>query len=93
MARVLHVIETERHAGTGQGGDPHRSVRQLFDFDGTLLMEQDDWRVINDAKYSRDIYAAADKVREQLLLADNKRQFPASLREAVNAFLAVCEGH
>ena len=89
MARVIQVIETDRHVGAGTDLNPHRIVRQFFALDGTLLMEQDDWKVMRDAKYSRDVYASAVAVREALatLKCDD-----STLVTLLNTAIAACEG-
>lgn len=43
MARIVELIETQRVAGTGTGGDPIRTVEQLFTKDGVLVAECDRW--------------------------------------------------
>lgn len=47
-ARVISVIVTESLRGYGTEDDPCRTVMQYWDFDGTLLAENDpqdtDWR-------------------------------------------------
>lgn len=66
MAKVIQVIDTYRHEGRGTEDDPHRLVRQFYSLDGELLIEHDETKVVRDAKYSRDIYAATVTLQDAL---------------------------
>jgi hypothetical protein len=93
VARLIQVIDTHDSRGTGVASDPHRSVRQFFDTDGTLLMEDDQWKREESAAVSRSAYLALHEAIEELhTMVANSPDFD-NLRNHLLTAKRSLEGH
>lgn len=66
MPRLAVVVLSETCRGKGIEDDPMRTVVQVFNTDGELIAERDDWSLENSARLIADANAAIHKLQKEL---------------------------
>lgn len=87
-AKLLQVIQVYVCRGRGTDDDPHRTVTEYYDTDGTWLAERDPVGVENAAAISRNAFAAVDAAQCELSKTDPRIAVARLCIGAARAFMS-----